>query len=115
MRNSCHLPGMPALHTTHHLQAALRNQIPDLAETLSVPLAAPTHGSAPYRTTVIGPRCETARLYTPLPFPHTKQQICDFSRVVTSQKFTIRTTSSNTGTRSAGKVFATRASRYKKQ
>ena len=55
------------------------------SETLYVPLAAHTHGPAPCRATTIGPLHETARLYAPLIFSHTKPHICEFSQLVTLQ------------------------------
>ena len=78
-------PGMPALHTTHHLQTDLNNQTSHLSETLLVPPEAHTHGSAPYRVTTIGPPYGAIRLYAPLPFPHTKMRIYGFSGVVSLQ------------------------------
>lgn len=102
---------MPALHTTHHLQAALRNRTPRLSETLEVPPAAYTHGPAPcHRTSV----CNNKALCSDPISSHKDAKMRLFTgRVFT--KFTMRTSSSNTGTRSAGKVLATRASRCKKQ
>ena len=66
---------MPVLHNTHHLQAALCARTPRSLETLEVPFVAHTHGPAPCRATTIGPSYETARLFAPFPFPHTKPQI----------------------------------------
>ena len=66
----------------------------------------------PCRATTTGPPYEAARFYSFRRFPHTKMRFFtgrDFA------KFTMRTTSSNTGHRSAGKVLAMRASRCKKQ
>ena len=92
---------MPALHTTHHLQAVLCNQIPHLAETLEVPLAAQTHGPAPYRTTAIEKQ-QGVMLRS-----HFLAESSKYMRLFTGRDFTkvtVRTTSSNTRTRCAGKV-----------